>query len=126
MSREALAALEGLEEQHLRISANIAAATIRACDDDVRPPGRSGDADSGIMAQGLAMWRALDAGVPAAAHDAMTRDVIAIRNVVFRPDGTGMLAKEKWDSFAWPGRKTPFVIVDPESTSKWQPGKRWR
>jgi tetratricopeptide (TPR) repeat protein len=73
-----------------------------------------GDADA-LMADALRTWQALDQPTtPAGPSDVLHRDVVAIRNAVFRPRGGGVFETGRWNAFRWESAATRFFTVDPE------------
>ena len=65
-----------------------------------------------LVAEGLRDWQNLDRAAVAPAGNDLERDVVAVRNLVFRPDGGGFLSGERWDSFKW-SASLPFVLTSP-------------
>ena len=89
-------------------AAMLARATLTAVS------GTAGDADA-VMADALKAWQALDQPKsPALPTGALQRDVVEIRNAVFRPRGGGVFQTDRWNAFEWGGASSPFLTVDPE------------
>ena len=63
-----------------------------------------------LVAEGLRDWQTLDRAAAAPAGNDLERDVAAVRNVVFRPDGGGFLSGGRWDSYKW-SASLPFVLT---------------
>lgn len=66
-----------------------------------------------------AMTAALEEWMKAQPHNAartdIEKDVVAIRDVVFRPLGGGIYSgRAGWNAFRWPAAPPPFFLVDPE------------
>jgi hypothetical protein len=66
-----------------------------------------------IMADAMKCWKALDRDASHAAPlGAVEKDVVEIRNVVFRPRGGGFYEGGRFDSYRWEGG--PFQVVNPD------------
>jgi tetratricopeptide (TPR) repeat protein len=66
-----------------------------------------------LVGAALRDWQNLDRSAPSSASgSAFERDVVEVRNAVFRPDGGGPLGAGKWDSFKW-SASLPFVLSSP-------------
>lgn len=86
--------------------------------------GSAGDPDA-LMADAMKIWHALDKPKPPSAPaGAFERDVIEIRNVVFRPRGGGVFeGGSRWNDFTWDGASSQFLTVDPELRVKSSQGE---
>jgi tetratricopeptide (TPR) repeat protein len=68
-----------------------------------------------LMTDALSEWhRQQGNGVGTAALADIARDVLEIRNVVFRPNGDGPFSGTSWELRSLAPSKTPFFIVNPE------------
>ena len=107
------AALKGLEvlnsepPDFATCAARIALATLRFLTASVDDPDTT-------MAEALKAWQGLDkSAVPAARSGALERDVVEIRNAVFRPKGDGVFQSGRWNAFKWESATSPYLIVNP-------------
>jgi tetratricopeptide (TPR) repeat protein len=88
-------------------AAQIALATL------IASGAASGDADA-TMAQAMRMWQALDQALRGSPQpDTVERDVVDIRNVVFRPQGSGVFQGKHWNAFNWESARAPYFVFDP-------------
>ena len=68
-----------------------------------------------LMADAVKTWQAIDtAKAPSAPLSAFQRDVVEIRNAVFRPKGGGLFESDRWNAFKWEVVSSQFLTVDPE------------
>ncbi len=105
---EALKTLEQQPPDFAVIGALITRATL------LRLLGKSAEAEP-LMAQAMRGWAALDRGAkqPARRTD-VARDVVDIRNAVFRPRGDGVFANgHGWNAFRWESASSPHYVVNP-------------
>jgi tetratricopeptide (TPR) repeat protein len=98
------------------VAARIALATIAAL--------RGSDDSSAIMSDAIKMWQSLDDTKPLVRSD-LERDVLAIRNAVFRPKGDGVFGGDNqgWNAFRWGPRTAPYFVVNPVLRVKPADGK---
>jgi tetratricopeptide (TPR) repeat protein len=72
-----------------------------------------GDPDA-MMADAMKAWQSLDKPPAAGSRTPVERDVIHIRNEVFKPKGGGVLDDGRWNAFKWEAANAPYVVVDSE------------
>ena len=66
-----------------------------------------------LIAEALRDWQTLDGSAQTiGSRDGFEKDVIEVRNAVFRPDGAGVLRDGRWDVFKW-SASLPFVLASP-------------
>ena len=70
--------------------------------------GETGPADTELRSA-LYDWHAHQQ--PAAPVGGLDRDVADIRAVVFRPQGGGMFAADRWNAFTWPSTPPAFAVA---------------
>ena len=82
-------------------AAQIALATL------IASGAASGDADA-TMARAMRMWQVLDEALRGSPQPGtVERDVVDIRNVVFRPQGSGVFQGKHWNAFNWESARAP-------------------
>jgi len=75
--------------------------------------GATADAEA-LMKEALDEWHRHQASAPAAAPAArLERDLLEIRNLVFKPRGDGPFAGTRWELQSLAPPKTPFLVVNP-------------
>jgi tetratricopeptide (TPR) repeat protein len=84
--------------------------------------GASGQAQA-LMKDALGRWRRQQPASAAPAKNSLQADVVAIRDVVFRPMGGGIYGTYSWNGFTWPTAPAPFVVVNPVQLVKLASGE---
>jgi tetratricopeptide (TPR) repeat protein len=79
----------------------------------LRREGAAADADS-LMMKALSHWHAHQAaGMTTAPPTDLEKDVIELRDLVFRPKGDGLFAGSHWELNSLAPSPTPFFVVQP-------------
>jgi len=106
---QALAELETLTRQPM----DSAVAAAKLALGTARYLSGAAETAGALIAGALGDWQDLDRSAPSiASRGAFEKDVVDVRNAVFRPDGGGLLRDGRWSSFTWPA-SLPFVLTSP-------------
>jgi tetratricopeptide (TPR) repeat protein len=113
---KALTALAAESPDFVVCAAKIALGTVAML--------RGADAEANaLMADAMRMWQALDPP-STAAREGLERDILEIRNAVFRPKGDRIYrTAPAWNAFEWKPTEAPFVVFDPELRVKSSDGR---
>jgi len=76
-----------------------------------------------LLKEALTGWQAHQPTFPPPARGSVDEDVIAIRDVVFRPAGGGIYGFGGWNAFAWPATPPAFLVVNPDLTVRLPTGE---
>ena len=71
-----------------------------------------------LMKDALSGWHAQQPTSETVAENTVEEDVMAIRNVVFRPAGGGVYGAGGWNAFTWPRTAARFLVVNPDLSVK--------
>jgi tetratricopeptide (TPR) repeat protein len=66
-----------------------------------------------LIRQALDQWRTAQPTARPPAEQSLDADVVAIRNVVFRPLGGGVYGLQRWNAFTWPAALPAYLVVSP-------------